>query len=98
MRRAGGRVLSLGLLVLLPVDLLLASHQIQDTSTPQTPVFRASVDYVLADVVVTDTRDQPVRGLTIDDFEIILGDKFQRILEFKEIVIPPGNREIVTTA
>ena len=86
------------LLVLLPVDLHLAGHQSQVASPPQTPVFRTSVDYVLADVVVTDSRDQPIRGLTMDDFEIVMNDLRQPILEFKEISIPAGDREIVTTA
>jgi VWFA-related protein len=86
------------LLILLPVDSLWAGHQSQATSPPQAPVFRGAVDYVLADVVVTDNRDQPVRGLSRDDFEIVMNDRRQPILEFKEISIPAGNREIVTTA
>jgi len=77
---------------------LLAGHQTQPASQTQTPVFRAGVDYVLADVVVTDSRDQPIRGLTKDDFEVVMNGRRLPVLEFKEMSIPAGDREIVTTA
>src|SRR6187401_2888025 len=80
------------------VNLFWAGVQTQDASKPQTPVFRGSVDYVLADVVVTDNRDQPIRGLTKDGFEVVMNGRRVPVLEFKEMSIPAGDREIVTTA
>jgi VWFA-related protein len=44
----------------------------------QTPVFRASVDLVRVDVLVTD-RGQPVADLTADDFELLDNGVPQRV-------------------
>jgi hypothetical protein len=74
MRKLAAPVLVLGLG---PLALLA------DSSPQQRPVFRAGVELVTVDVVVTDSDDRPITDLSADDFEI-LDDKGRRqtIAEF----------------
>lgn len=59
---------------------------------PQVPkpqaVFRAGVDYVLVDVVVTDNNDRPITDLTKDDFELVEHDRPQSINDFQFVSVP----------
>ncbi len=54
----------------------------------QAPVFRAGIQYVSVDVVVTDGDDKPVRDLRRDDFEIIDRGRPQVIEDFRFVDIP----------
>jgi VWFA-related protein len=65
-------------------------------STPQ-PVFRASVDYVELDVVVTK-GDVAVKDLTKDDFEITERGRPQRIADFRFEYVPPTRRPMNAVA
>ena len=61
------------------------SHPEQPASpqdAPQ-PVFRAGVNFVRVDVIVTDRRGNPVTNLTRDDFEVFEDDRRQVIDQFK---------------
>src|SRR5687768_9821795 len=60
-----------------------------------TPTFRASVDAVLVDVYVTDTEGRPVRGLTVDDFEVFENGRRQPITAFTTVEIPVERSERV---
>jgi VWFA-related protein len=54
-------------------------------ATPQEssiPLFRSRVHRVILDVVVTDSNEKPVRGLTRDDFTVAEDGKTQRVLSF----------------
>jgi VWFA-related protein len=62
--------------------------------TPQTPVFRAGVDHVAVDVVVTDNHDKAFPGLTKDDFEIVEQGQTQTISDFSFVAIPGVRRAI----
>src|SRR5688572_17149124 len=57
---------------------------------PQQPIatFRAGVRAIQIDAVVTDEDGNPVRGLTIDDFEITERGKPQPITTFEAVDIP----------
>ncbi len=46
------------------------------------PLFRSRVHRVILDVVVTDSNEKPVRGLTRDDFTVAEDGKTQRVLSF----------------
>ena len=48
-----------------------------------TTVFKANVRRVVVDVVVTDSKGQPVRGLTKEDFSVAEDGKQQQILSFE---------------
>ena len=52
-------------------------------ATPQQPTFRARIDSVSVDVIVTDRQGNPVTELTADDFEIRESGKPQKIETFK---------------
>src|SRR5690242_4725544 len=54
----------------------------QPVPSPQTPVFRSSVNLVLVDVVVRDKKGVIVKGLTADDFELYEDGKKQQIVSF----------------
>jgi VWFA-related protein len=58
------------------------------TLVAQQPTFRAGVEIVELDAVVTDAAGNPVTDLTIDDFEVIEGGKPQPITAFSLVNIP----------
>lgn len=61
----------------------------QAPQSPQdTPTFRAGVQLIDVDVVVTDKDGRPVRDLTRDDFEIVEHGKPQTIRTFSLIDLP----------
>ena len=47
------------------------------------PVFRSEINFVRVDAIVTDGDGNPLRDLTIDDFEIFEDDVLQRVETFK---------------
>ncbi len=51
------------------------------------PVFRAGVNFVRVDAIVTDRQGNPVTDLTQDDFEVIEDDKRQTIETFRLVKI-----------
>jgi VWFA-related protein len=82
-----------------------------DAATPssqqanQPPTFRAGVNFVRVDVIITDKKGQPAGDLTIADFQVYEDDKLQKIEQFKLIqsdgLVHPGEdppREIRTTS
>lgn len=68
----------------------------QRPAPPQSaqPRFRATTTYVTLDVVVIDRDDNPVAGLTRDDFSIVERGKPQAITDFEHVSIPVNNRPI----
>src|SRR5512145_426298 len=78
---------SIGLLVLFAAAVSATQTSGQQTPppappAPQQPTFRARVDSVSVDVIVTDRQGRPVTDLTADDFEIREADKLQTIEAF----------------
>jgi VWFA-related protein len=65
-------------------------------SSPSQVAFRSAVNQVVLDVVVTDRNDQPVEGLTKDDFEIRQGGRVQAINRFEWVSVPLGDRSFET--
>jgi VWFA-related protein len=57
----------------------------QQTPTTQQPVFRAGVQLVRVDAVVTDAAGNPVHGLTPDAFEVFDRGRPQPIATFAEV-------------
>jgi VWFA-related protein len=53
-----------------------------------TPTFKANVEYVEVDALVTDPQGQFVRGLTKDDFQVFEDGKRQTIAIFSMVDIP----------
>lgn len=49
-------------------------------AAPQTPTFRTGVDLIPVDVQVVDGDGRPVDGLTIDQFEVTIGDRKRRVV------------------
>jgi VWFA-related protein len=62
---------------------------------PQQPTFRAGVNYVRVDVIVSDSKGQPVTNLTQADFEVLEDGKPQTIDQFRLIRLDgnPGPRD-----
>jgi len=54
----------------------------------QTPTFRAEVEYVEVDALVTDAEGRFVRDLTADDFEVLEDGRPQKIVNFSLVDIP----------
>ena len=50
--------------------------------------FRAEIEYVEVDAVVTDERGNLVKGLTRDDFDVYEDGKLQKVSFFSQVVIP----------
>ena len=62
--------------------------EVQDA--PQQPVFRAGINFVRVDIIVTDDDGNPVVDLTIDDFEIFEDGEPQTIETFEQFLITPA--------
>jgi len=60
------------------------------TDTQQIPpvTFRAEIEYVEVDAVVTDERGNLVKGLTREDFDVYEDGVMQKVAFFSQIVIP----------
>ena len=52
----------------------------------QQPVFRAEINFVRVDAIITDEDDNPVLDLTAEDFEIYEDDTLQQIESFELIL------------
>ena len=61
-----------------------------EAARPDATVFKANVRRVVVDVVVTDSKGQPVRGLTKADFSVAEDGKAQQILSFDANGFNPG--------
>ena len=61
-----------------------ATDRSSDGQIPQ-PVFRAEINFVRVDAIVTDDDDNPVLDLTVEDFEIYEDDTLQQIESFELI-------------
>jgi VWFA-related protein len=68
-------------------------------ATQQIPpvTFKTEIEYVEVDAVVTDERDNLVKGLTQEDFEVYEDGKPQKIALFSQVVIPVERLERFTT-
>jgi len=64
----------------------------------QVPVFRAGVDYVRVDVVVTDKDDLPIRDLKKEDFTIVEHGRSQFIDDFQFVTIPVEHHRVSASA
>ena len=66
--------------------LLSAGQQAQPS--PQAPTFKAQVEFVEVDALVTDQQGNFVRDLTKDDFQVFEDGKLQTISTFTLVDIP----------
>jgi VWFA-related protein len=55
---------------------------------PQQPIFRAGVNLVRVDVIVTDEKGAPITDLAQDDFEVLEDGQRQTIDSFKLVEVP----------
>jgi VWFA-related protein len=78
----------------LGVVAMTAEAQRPEAPAQARPVFRAGVEYVSVDVLITDDHGKPVTDLTQNDFEIREGDRVQRVLDFAHIAIPVTSRPV----
>ncbi|MEZ5290533.1 MAG: VWA domain-containing protein [Vicinamibacterales bacterium] len=58
-----------------------------DAGGADQPVFRAGINFVRVDAIVTDRQGNPVTDLTSDDFEIVEDDTTQKIETFRLVKI-----------
>ena len=88
----------LGILAVLLVALALHGAAQQQPATPpapsaeQDPTFRAGINYVAVDVIVTDKKDAPVLDLRQEDFEVTEDGRPQPIEQFRLIKIDNSPR------
>ncbi|HEY6371863.1 MAG TPA: hypothetical protein VIX37_14885, partial [Candidatus Sulfotelmatobacter sp.] len=75
-----GCLLGVVLLSVFPV----CSQTSNPDSSSQQPTFRANVRRVLVDVVVTDSKDEPVTGLPQGQFQIFEDGHPQALTSFEE--------------
>ncbi len=77
--RAKGRMMAAGLVLLLAVMLLSSTSTAQDD---QMPLIRTTTRLVQLNVLVVDSHNQPVRGLTQRDFRVYDNGVEQKIAHF----------------
>ena len=61
------------------------------TQTQKPPIFRATTNIIQTDVTVLDRDGRPVKGLTIDDFELYEDGERVDVLGFAEVNIPDAS-------
>jgi VWFA-related protein len=61
---------------------------------PQPPVFRAGINFVRVDVIVSDKNGNPVENLKAEDFEIIEQKQVQKIETFKLVALDGGRMAV----
>src|SRR5262245_4999073 len=67
----------------------VAPHAQQPVDQSQPPVtFRAEINYVEIDAVVTDQKGVPVPGLTLSDFDVFEDGKLQKVTAFGHVNMP----------
>src|SRR2546422_2147150 len=81
------RLRLVGPAVLVAVAVVNAGQE-PPTAAPQQPTFKAQVEYVEVDALVTDRSGNFVRGLTKDDFQVLEDGKAQTISTFTLVDIP----------
>jgi len=86
MKSAAWAKRSAAALTLLGGTTLLAVQS--QSSAPQAPTFKTSVEYVEVDAVVTDQLGNVVTGLTRDDFEIFEDGVRQSVATFSAVDVP----------
>src|SRR5688500_9250327 len=77
-------------LLLLARLVQIGSAQQEAAAPPQgqdPAIFKAGINFVRVDVIVTDRKDAPVTNLTKDDFEVIEDGKVQPIEQFRLIKV-----------
>jgi VWFA-related protein len=67
---------------------MLQAAQDQPPAAPQQPTFKAQVEYVEVDTLVTDANGNFVRGLRKEDFQVLEDGKPQTISTFTLVDIP----------
>ena len=75
-------------LVVAFVALAATAADSQQAPPPQTPTFKAQVEYVEVDALVTDAQGRFVRDLTKDDFQVYEDGRLQTISTFSLVDLP----------
>jgi VWFA-related protein len=70
------------------VALAATAADSQQAPPPQTPTFKAQVEYVEVDALVTDAQGRFVRDLTKDDFQVYEDGRLQTISTFSLVDLP----------
>jgi VWFA-related protein len=87
------RRITLAGLLCLAAGVALVAGQAPQTSAPPTPTFKAQVEYVEVDALVTDEEGRLVPDLTKDDFQVFEDGKLQTITSFSLVNIPVERAE-----
>src|SRR5438034_11158211 len=66
----------------------LSAGQAPPAPTPQQPTFKAQVEYVEVDALVTDRQGNFVRDLKKEDFQVLEDGRAQTIATFSLVDIP----------
>jgi VWFA-related protein len=76
-------IIRAGFLIAVVATLAAAQDPAQPADQQRPPTFRTGTNVVRVDVTVTDSRGEPVRALTADDFEVFENGARQPITSFK---------------
>jgi VWFA-related protein len=90
------RLFPLLIICLLAVSPTIAQNE--NAATDQQPNFKSNVHVVLIDVVVTSSKDEPVTGLTKDQFQVFEDGKPQAVGSFEEHAGIPDVPELTRMA
>src|SRR5919202_7106075 len=70
-----------------------ANQQPPGATDPQQPVFRAGINFVRVDVIITDKNGNQLADLQPSDFEVLEDNKPQKIETFKLVKLDGGRME-----
>jgi VWFA-related protein len=88
----------LALAILASWAVVLVGQDASSDAQESLAIFRAGVEAVEVDAVVTDASGNPVAGLTVDDFEVFEDGEPQIITAFTQVDVPLERSERVTVA
>ena len=75
---------------------MLAAQEAQKPAAPppsETPTFPAQVEQVIVDVVVTDKKGNPIKGLTKNDLSVSEDGVAQQVVSFEAVQVPSAPSE-----
>src|SRR3954447_25499219 len=71
------------------------AQQPTDSAAQQPPVFRAGINYVRVDVIISDKNGNPIADLQPSDFDVLEDNKPQKIETFKLVKLDGGTADAI---
>src|SRR5512144_3145548 len=87
--------IAIAVIALAPAAVLAAQDAQKPAAPPpsETPTFPAQIEQVIVDVVVSDKKGNPIKGLTRDDMTVTEDGAPQQVVSFEAVQVPAAPSE-----